>query len=99
MKCTAAMPSASSTAATSSASCLHRIVAGDGIAAAMAAHVDAQHAEAGAEQRRHLLGPHAAIGGERMGDAEDGPGLGADKVVVDPASVQGKQHRKLLSAG
>ncbi len=72
---------------------VHRIVAGDRVAAAMAAHVDAQHAIAGAEQRRHLLRPHAAVGGERMGDAEDGSGLGSDEVVVDPASIEGQQHR------
>jgi len=41
---------------------LHRVVAGDRIAAAMAAHVDAQYAKPGLQQRGHLLGPHPAIG-------------------------------------
>jgi hypothetical protein len=75
---------------------VHGVVAGDRIAAAMAAHVDAEHAIAGAEQRRHLLRPHAAVGRERMSDAEDGTGLGSIEVVIDPAAIEGQQHRFLL---
>ena len=50
---------------------LHRVVAGNRVAAAVAAHVEAQHAKPGLQQRRHLLGPTAAVGGQRVRDAHD----------------------------
>jgi hypothetical protein len=28
-----------------------------------------------------------------MGDAEHGPGLGSIEIVIDPASIEGQQHR------
>jgi len=42
--------------------CLHCVVAGYRVAAAVAAHIEPQHAKTGLQQRRHLLGPAAAIG-------------------------------------
>ena len=48
----------------------HRVVAGNRVAAAMPAHVEPQHPEPALQQRRDLLGPAAAVGGERMGDAD-----------------------------
>ena len=56
---------------------LHRVVAGNRIAAAVAAHVEAQHAEPGLQQRRHLLGPTAAVGSQRVRNADDGAVLRA----------------------
>ena len=74
---------------------LHRVVAGDRVAAAMPAHVEPQHAEPALQQRRDLLGPAAAVGGERMGDAHGRGGVGADQIVGDRASVQRQQHGEL----
>ena len=74
----------------------HRVVAGHRIAAAMPAHVDPQHAEAALQQGGHLFGPAAAVGGQRMGDANGRRILGripwADKIVGDAASPQRQQH-------
>jgi hypothetical protein len=72
---------------------VHRVVlARRRIAAAMTAHVDTQDAEAGLQQCRHLLGPTAAVRGERMGDADSRRALGPDQVVMDVASLQWQQH-------
>ena len=70
----------------------HRIVARNRVAAAMPAHVEPQHAEPGLQQGRHLLGPAAAVGGERMGDADDRAVLGTGEVVVKAASCERQQH-------
>ena len=58
----------------------------------MPAHVDPQHAEAALQQRRHLLGPAAAVRGQRMGDADGRRVLRADQIVGDAASRQRQQH-------
>jgi hemin uptake protein HemP len=71
---------------------VHRVVAVHRRAAAMAAHVEAQHAIAGAEQRHELLGPHAAIGIQRMGEAYRRRGLRAGEVEVDSLAVEREQH-------
>src|SRR4051794_41749889 len=68
------------------------MVAENGIAAAMAAHVDAQHPEPALQQRRHLLGPAAAVRGQRMGDADGRRIVGPDQVIGDMASLQRQQH-------
>ena len=70
----------------------HGVGAGDGVAAAVAAHVEAQHAVAGGQQRRHLLGPHAAVGGERMREAHHLAVLGAFERVVEPAAGVVDEH-------
>ena len=70
----------------------HRIVAGHRVAAAVPAHVEAQHPEPGLQQRRHLFGPHAAVGSQGVGDADDRPILGTDQIVVEAASCERQQH-------
>ena len=70
----------------------HGVVASDGIAAAMAAHVEAQHAVAGCKQPRHLLGPHAAVGRQRVREAHDLAVLGSLERVVEPPSVVIDEH-------
>ena len=72
----------------------HRIVAGYRVAAAMPAHVEPQHAEPGLQQRRHLLGPAAAIGSQGMGNADDRAIFGAGEIVVEAASCERQQHGK-----
>ena len=67
---------------------VHRVVALDRRAAAVAAHVEPQHAVAGRQQRDELLDPHAAVGIERMGEADRRCGLRACEVEVDAPSVQ-----------
>src|SRR6185437_2008086 len=71
---------------------VHGVVAGDGIAAAMAAHVETQHAKAGLQQGWHLLRPHAAVGSERMRDAHDRAGLGTGQIVINAPSAMIEQH-------
>ncbi len=39
-----------------------------------------------------LLGPHAAVGGERMGHAHDRRRFGTDQVIGDHPAVERKQH-------
>src|SRR5206468_12177722 len=70
----------------------HRIVAGHRVAAAMPAHVEAQHAETSLQQRRDLLGPAAAVGSQRMGDADDRAVFGPGEVVIEAASLKRQQH-------
>src|ERR1700757_4141483 len=70
----------------------HRVVAGHRVAPAMPAHVEAQDPEPGLQQRRHLLGPHAAVGSQRMGDADNRSVLRADEIVVETASGERQQH-------
>ena len=74
---------------------VHRVVAVDRRAAAMAAHVEPQHAVAGAQQRHHLLDPHAAVGIERMGEAHDRRILRAGEVEVDCDVVERQEHGNL----
>src|SRR5262249_27389355 len=64
----------------------HGVAAGNGIAAAVAAHVKPQHAVAGGEQRHQLLGPHAAVGCEGMREAHDLAVLWSFEGVVEPSS-------------
>ena len=61
----------------------------------MPAHVEPQHAEAALQQGRNLLGPAAAVGGQRMGDADGRRVLRADQIVGDTASLQRQQHGAL----
>jgi len=64
----------------------HRIVAGDRIAPAMAAHIEPEHTKAGLQQRRNLFGPTAAIRRQRMRDANHRAILGSGEVVMQTAS-------------
>src|ERR1700690_4105077 len=59
----------------------------------MPAHVDPQYPEPGLQQCRHLLGPAAAVGGQRMGDAYGRRRVRADEVIGDRAPVQWQKHR------
>ena len=70
----------------------HRVVACDGIAAAMAAHVEAQDAIAGGQQRRQLLRPHAAVGCQGVGKTDDGGVLWPDQIVIKIACGAIDQH-------
>ncbi len=70
----------------------HRVRPRQRITAAVAAHVEPQHAKAGGEQGRDLLGPHPAIGGERMGEADHGRCIGTDKVIGDASAVERQKH-------
>src|SRR5262249_35071747 len=70
----------------------HCVVARYGVAAAMSAHVEAQYPIAPAQQRRQLLGPHAAVGGERMREANNRCGIGTDEIVIDPAAIEMDVH-------
>ena len=67
---------------------VHRVVAGDRRAAAVAAHVEPQHAVARGQQRHHLLDPHAAIGVQRVREAHRRRVLRAGEVEVDATSVE-----------
>ena len=67
---------------------IHRIVALHGSAAAMTAHVEPQHAVACAQQRHHLLDPHAAVGIERMGEADHRRVGRSGEIEIDATSVQ-----------
>ena len=71
--------------------------ADDRVAAAMAAHVDAQHSEPGSEQRGNLLAPHAAVRRKRVGKADHLSALGPHQVVIQTSSCQWQQHRRFLS--
>jgi hypothetical protein len=73
-----------------------RVIAGDRIAAAVAAHVEAQNAEPSFDERRQLLGPAAAVRGERMGDADDRILRAADEVIIKTATGERQQHRSPL---
>ena len=73
---------------------LHRIVAGNRVAAAMPAHIEPQHAKPGLQQRRHLFSPAAAVRSQRMGDADHRPVLGTGEIVVKTASGERQQHGK-----
>ena len=75
---------------------VHRVRPADRIAAAVPAHIDAQHAKTAGEQRGHLFGPHAAVGGERVCHANDRRGLRTNQVVSDMAAVQWQQHEVFL---
>ena len=71
---------------------VHRVVAVDRRAAAMAAHVEPQHAVARGQQRHHLLDPHAAVGIQRMGEAHRRRALRAGEIEIDASSVEREQH-------
>jgi hypothetical protein len=58
---------------------------GRGAAAAVAAQVDAQRPVSGCGERGHLFGPHAEVGGERMGKRDDLARFRTDEVVADVA--------------
>ena len=72
--------------------CLHRVVAGNRIAAAVAAHIEAQHAKPGLQQRWHLLGPAAAVRGQRVRDADDRPVLRPGEIVIEAAVWERQKH-------
>ena len=71
---------------------LHRVIAGRRIAAAMAPHVDTKNPVACRQEVRHLLGPHAAIGRQRMREIDNGRVRPPYDVKVDLASVRPKKH-------
>jgi hypothetical protein len=71
---------------------VERHVPGRRIAAAVTAHVDAQHSPLARQQCRDLLGPHAAVGRERMREADGRRALRAHEIVMNAASGEPQQH-------
>jgi hypothetical protein len=71
---------------------IDRIGGGESGAAAVAAEIDAERPVARVRERGDLLGPHAEIGGEGVGESHDRARLGADHVVADVPSFQWQQH-------
>src|SRR5450631_1176293 len=51
-----------------------------------------QHAVAGGEESRYLLRPHAAIGGQGVGEIDDGGALVADDIEITLTSVGPQKH-------
>ena len=73
------------------------IVALRRLAAAVAAHVDRKAAVARAPYGRKLLGPHAAIGGERMRKTDDRRAARSGEIVADAAAVVLNEHGVMKS--
>ena len=70
----------------------HRVGAGQSIAAAMTAQVDAQHTVARRQKRRHLLGPHAAVGSQRVRERHDRRVRCADEIEIQPMAAADDVH-------
>ena len=71
---------------------LDGVIAGRGIAAAVAAHIDTKNPITGRKEVRDLLGPHPAISRQRMREIDDGRIRPPHNVKVNLAPIRQKKH-------